>query len=233
MYILHTFSDRFAIDIEHSSVAILIDRQSGTITKTSAVGNTVDTAFSQRIHGIIGVISLLRGKYLLAITDSKSVGSIQGNEIRQLTDATIIPYNPDQQLTQQQTKDEEQYLALLRRVLLTGRFYFSYDYDLTLSSQNIAELATSHSQHNDNQQQHSGDGDNGISLSEQGSYTPGHYKRADTRYFWYVQHSSLCCHVLGLLTVDGMLTVLTHRICCRHRSSTYQEPLPVIRPHRF
>lgn len=95
---------------------------------------------------VVYVISLLRGRYLLVMTSSKHVATVQGCPVRQLVDSKILPFHADKQggnpLTSEQEQDETRYLSLLHTVLHCGFFYFSYDYDLTLSTQRIAAIRT-------------------------------------------------------------------------------------------
>lgn len=101
------------------------------------------------------------------MTGSKHVATVQGCPIRQLVDTKIIPYQTEKNangavvLTSEQEKDEQKYLNLLNKVLQCGFFYFSYDYDLTLSTQRIAAIRTDPSA-------------NSLPL----------WKRADSRFFW-------------------------------------------------
>ena len=98
------------------------------------------------------------------MTGSKHVATVQGCPIRQLVDTKIIPFASDKKavtLTSDQEKDEQKYLSLVNQVLQCGFFYFSYDYDLTLSTQRIADIRADPSQ-------------NSLPL----------WKRADSRFFW-------------------------------------------------
>ena len=98
------------------------------------------------------------------MTGSKHVATVQGCPIRQLVDSKIIPFNGDKYssaLTAEQEKEEATYLSMLRAQLHCGFFYFSYDYDLTLSTQRIAEIRSDAAQ-------------SALPL----------WKRADTRFFW-------------------------------------------------
>lgn len=100
------------------------------------------------------------------MTGSKHVATVQGCPIRQLVDTKMIPFHTEKNsapshLTIDQEKDESTYLALINQVLQCGFFYFSYDYDLTLSTQRIAN----------------------IRADATASALPL-WKRADSRFFW-------------------------------------------------
>lgn len=176
MYLLHTYPDRFVLDVDGggqsdghggsgSPESLLIDRATGAITRSKGQQRPPHgAAYSERIDGLLGIITLLRGRYLIVMTGSKHVATVQGCPIRQLVDTKIIPFATDKyavHLTADQEKDETRYLSLLNQVLQCGFFYFSYDYDLTLSTQRIAAIRTDPSA-------------NALPL----------WKRADPRFFW-------------------------------------------------
>eukprot|EP01117_Protostelium_nocturnum_P004163 TRINITY_DN1546_c0_g1_i1.p1 TRINITY_DN1546_c0_g1~~TRINITY_DN1546_c0_g1_i1.p1 ORF type:complete len:581 (-),score=131.13 TRINITY_DN1546_c0_g1_i1:54-1796(-) len=85
----------------------------------------------EEIFGIIGVINLLRGPYLLLITGRKSVARVKDRTIWLMTKYKIIPFSTSHKLSPSQEQDEEQYLAMLNSVLSCGNFYFSHSLDIT------------------------------------------------------------------------------------------------------
>lgn len=52
----------------------------------------VDGAVRQTIHGIIGIINLIAGPYLIVITSKVRVGDINGQAIYKVQTTDIIPY---------------------------------------------------------------------------------------------------------------------------------------------
>ena len=154
--------------------SLVIDRASGSMSRAKTPHHRASqgAAFSERIDGLLGTIQLLRGRYLIVMTGSKHVATVQGCPIRQLVDSKLIPFNSDKYsmgsaLTAEQEKEETKYLALLRAQLACGFFYFSYDYDLTLTTQRIA-LNKSEAD----------------SSSGGGVMSQPMWKRADSRFFW-------------------------------------------------
>lgn len=166
MFVLYTFADRFVVELEgrgltspgsvgHASAAgdsLYIFRSTGAIQRVTAqqkqtgqvqppVGNPLVV---ERIDAILGIINLLRGRYLLVITGSKHIATVQGCPIKQLKLTKLVPFvDPNSHpLTPTQERDEARYLKLLHNVLQCGSFYFSYDYDLTLNTQRIADIRT-------------------------------------------------------------------------------------------
>jgi hypothetical protein len=52
----------------------------------------VDGATGRSIHGIIGVINLIAGSYLIVITSKVRVGDINGQTIYKVQTTDLIPY---------------------------------------------------------------------------------------------------------------------------------------------
>ncbi|KAJ2573403.1 Phosphoinositide phosphatase sac1 [Coemansia sp. RSA 1813] len=117
---------------------LLIDRSSGTVKAVS----TTDTvnAFSaapQRTitaHGIMGIINLQRGPYIILITGREAVGSVGTSTVYRVSETKIVKVAADNRVVQGfDAVDEATYLRLLESALAVKSFYFSYDMDLTSS----------------------------------------------------------------------------------------------------
>ncbi|KAF2072284.1 hypothetical protein CYY_006391 [Polysphondylium violaceum] len=149
--------------------------QSFNIEKTSLKINTTATKVHDNervlekfdIKGIIGTVQLVSGHYLMVFKERYEVATVVGKKIYQMKGFTIIPFIPNQQslvnIPDQQS--EEQHLDMIKWVLSSENFYFSYNYDITHTAQRIA------------------------SMSEQEKKKPFH-ERADSRFFWnekYIQ----------------------------------------------
>ncbi len=52
----------------------------------------VDGAIRRSIHGIIGIINLIAGPYLIVITSKVRIGDINGQAIYKVQTTDIIPY---------------------------------------------------------------------------------------------------------------------------------------------
>ena len=52
----------------------------------------VDRAIRKSIHGIIGIINLISGPYLIVITSKVRIGDINGQAIYKVQTTDIIPY---------------------------------------------------------------------------------------------------------------------------------------------
>lgn len=96
------------------------------------------TAIRRRIWGIVGTIKLLSCRYLIVITDAKRIGTIAGQQIFQITATDVIPYSKsDLHLTDKQIENNTTYLEMIKSVLNTPYFYFSYTYDLSHTMQRL------------------------------------------------------------------------------------------------
>jgi hypothetical protein len=52
----------------------------------------VDGAIQRSIHGIIGIINLISGPYLIVITSKLRIGDINGHIIYKVQTTDVIPY---------------------------------------------------------------------------------------------------------------------------------------------
>lgn len=91
-----------------------------------------------RIYGIVGIARLLRGPYLIVITEREEVGKLHGHKIWQVKDTKIIPFKEYAPMDKVQEEDEERYLHMLRLVLSLPGVYYSHTYDITHTAQRQA-----------------------------------------------------------------------------------------------
>lgn len=74
-------------------------------------------------------------------TSKEKVGEIDGHLIFEIKGFDIIPFSKSTiHLSAVQVQDNQQYLAMVQRVLATPGFYLSYTYDLTHSLQRRQHL---------------------------------------------------------------------------------------------
>lgn len=164
---LHTFENEFLVvpNIGESGPGLRIDRRTGLLSRYNINEKPLEAgADAQVIFGIMGFAKLLRGKYLVVITNAQVVARINGHEIRRVTETDIIPFSAaklhDDLPSAQHQTDEAEYLRMLGYVLESHYFYFSYTYDVTHSAQRIAAISNSD------------------------DATSPLWKRADERFFW-------------------------------------------------
>lgn len=100
-----------------------------------------------KVYGIIGMIQLLSGPYLIVITQRKSVGRLCGNDLWFVAGIQSFGCASDlrirQTLTSRQADDEETYVELLDLFFSTTGVYYSSTYDMTRSFQSqVTSLGT-------------------------------------------------------------------------------------------
>lgn len=91
---------------------------------------------TQKIYGIIGIIKLIAGPYLIVVTEAEKIGEINGQPIYQVQKTEMLSFRKTTtHLTEAQVNFNTSYLSMIRQVLATPAFYFSYSYDLSHSVQ--------------------------------------------------------------------------------------------------
>ncbi|KAK9469434.1 SacI homology domain-containing protein [Lipomyces arxii] len=123
---------QFINNVTSPSTVLHISKPNGdiTISKNESDSDKYAT-FGQSIPGILGIIRLRIGKYIIVITRSQKVGLIKGHVVYKVTDFEFILLRDGIV----RDKDEASYLALLKRHIRNGPMYFSYTWDLTNSMQ--------------------------------------------------------------------------------------------------
>ncbi|KAK6178001.1 hypothetical protein SNE40_012847 [Patella caerulea] len=137
---LHITSDKFIIEPVDSSndELLVIDRVSQEIALQGNKGQIPASAITRTIYGILGIIRLIAGPYLVVITKKKKVGEINGNTIWQILDTEMHSYKRSTtHLTEGQISDNKLYISMVESVLKTEYYYFSSSFDLTHSSQRL------------------------------------------------------------------------------------------------
>ncbi|KAL5557407.1 hypothetical protein UlMin_039643 [Ulmus minor] len=95
----------------------------------------------QTIFGVVGVLKLLTGSYLIVITDRESVGSYLGHPIYKILSMKVFPCDHSvKNSNAEHKKMEAEFAGLLNIVEKTAGLFFSYDTNLTLSLQKLHDL---------------------------------------------------------------------------------------------
>ncbi|KAF2148698.1 hypothetical protein K461DRAFT_324192 [Myriangium duriaei CBS 260.36] len=115
-----------------NSPTLVVDRPSGDLRLND--GKLLGGQRVSSIQGILGIISLRLDKYVVVITKSRPMGRIRGQMIYNVVSTELLP------LRERPVRDpeEDQYVALVNRILQTGPMYYSYTFDLTNSFQRQA-----------------------------------------------------------------------------------------------
>jgi hypothetical protein len=89
------------------------------------------TSDPKRVFGIVGVIELSMGKYLVTVKSRNLVGAIGERKIWKIGEVSLWPFHSSQdQGTFSQREDDKKYSSLLQSILQSP-LYFSYDMDIT------------------------------------------------------------------------------------------------------
>lgn len=147
VFYLYTVPDKFyAVPVNDFSRVLVVDRMTGTLTvQNNHTEEDLPNPQCRRvIYGIIGVINLLGGSYMLFITERKQIGTISDQNIYQIVQTEMLPSSTykEKNMTADQISSNQQYIGMITKVLSTPYFYFSYSYDLTHSMQQINSFNT-------------------------------------------------------------------------------------------
>ncbi|KAJ4714067.1 Phosphoinositide phosphatase family protein [Melia azedarach] len=142
---LWEFPDQFVVEPTDGSSgsSLAISRADGSMSLIDEIPEctSVRVPKIQPIFGVVGVLKLLAGSYLIVITESECVGSYLGHPIYKITSLKILPC--DHSLNNspaEQKKVETEFSRLLKVAERTSGLYFSYDTNLTLSVQRLNTL---------------------------------------------------------------------------------------------
>ncbi|KAL4186473.1 hypothetical protein AMTRI_Chr09g14310 [Amborella trichopoda] len=93
------------------------------------------------IYGLVGMLRLLAGAYMVVITERECVGSYLGYPMFKVSNLQIFPCNHALKIsTAEQKKMETEFAVLLNAAERTSGLYFSYDVNLTLNMQRLHDL---------------------------------------------------------------------------------------------
>ena len=136
--VFHCTDDRFYIEPMNSKLLLTIDRVSHEISLEENNGQIPFSASRKTVYGIVGIVHLIAGPYLILITKKIKIGALNKQAIWRLVDTDIIPFSRSTvSLTAEQKVYNDKYLSMLQQVLGTPYFYFSYSYDLTHTLQRL------------------------------------------------------------------------------------------------
>ncbi|KAJ7552880.1 hypothetical protein O6H91_06G074100 [Diphasiastrum complanatum] len=125
----------------HQTLAI--DRTDGELSSIGElpISNNEQSMVNTIIFGLVGVIRLLAGSYVLVITSKDYAGTYYGSPVFRISSMKFLSCNSSvKELNAQQKRDEAHFTSLLKTVERTPGLYFSYDMDLTLSTQRSYDL---------------------------------------------------------------------------------------------
>ncbi|PIA46780.1 hypothetical protein AQUCO_01500374v1 [Aquilegia coerulea] len=142
---LWEFPDQYVVEpIEGKSDSCLaISRVDGSMSLIDEIPDctSVRAPRTQTIFGVIGMLKLLAGVYVLVITERECVGSYLGHPIFKMSSLKVLPCDHSlNNSPMEQKKMESEFSMLLNAAERTSGLYFSYDVNLTVNAQRLHNL---------------------------------------------------------------------------------------------
>ena len=110
---------------------VAIHRQADIKVQLTEPNSISTVAVRKTIHGVLGIVELPLGAYLIVIAHRKKVGDVDGQPVHRLETAECIPIWCKAATSSKEAEAHRYCLALLHDTLGTPYFYFSYTGDLT------------------------------------------------------------------------------------------------------
>lgn len=142
---LWEFPDQYIVEPTDGSSCphLAINRTDGSINLIDELPecSSVRVPKIWTIFGVVGMLKLLAGSYLLVIMERECVGSYLGHPIFKVSSLKTFPCNHSlKNSPEEQKKMETKFSGLLNVAERTPGLYFSYDVNLTLSAQRLHDL---------------------------------------------------------------------------------------------
>ena len=116
--ILHISPDKFFVEsLTATQVVLVIDRITYELTLQTNNGQIPPIASRKPIAGILGIIPLVSGPYLVVVTRKARLGAEQGGEVWRVVETEIISYaRAEHHLTPTQLEANRRYTGMLQSV---------------------------------------------------------------------------------------------------------------------
>ncbi|XP_021907955.1 phosphoinositide phosphatase SAC6-like isoform X2 [Carica papaya] len=139
------FPDKYVIEPTDGPCrsSLEISRVDGSMQLIDGVTecNSIRVPKIQTIFGVVGMLKLLAGSYLIVITDRECVGSYLGHPIYKVLSLKVLPCDHSLRTSPaEQKKMESEFSRLLNVAEKSSGLYFSYEVNLTLSAQRMHDL---------------------------------------------------------------------------------------------
>lgn len=176
-YTVTSTSNHIALKNPNSNSIAVINRVSGSISieakPTTPSSNTIEC------FGFLGISHFSASKYIITISQIETVGRIKDFFVYLIKDIDFIPYNQSVS-TMPEHKEDLAFMKMIKDVIHTDSFYYSYDYDITHRLQTISSFSD----------------------SEKSMPT---WARAERRFFWNI---SMCSDFIQAGTSDLIIPVI-------------------------
>lgn len=141
-YVLYSTSQLYALQVAGGSETLVIDRLSGEVRvdrlteKLFEGASVIVPPKQQHVFGFAGLVQLLDGGHVIAMTARTKVASVGGKAIYRIDGWQLLPLaRSDVHLTEEQRLTNAVYLQMVWQVLRTPYFYYSTKFDITHSLQ--------------------------------------------------------------------------------------------------
>ncbi|XP_019175528.1 PREDICTED: phosphoinositide phosphatase SAC7-like isoform X1 [Ipomoea nil] len=142
---LWEFSDQYVIEPSDGSsgMCMAISRVDASMHLIDEMPHcsTLRVPKIQTVFGVVGMLQLGAGSYLIIITERECVGSYLGHPIFKVTSLNVLPCDHSLKSSSvEQKRMKAEFSALLSVAERTHGLYFSYDVNITLSAQRLHDL---------------------------------------------------------------------------------------------
>ncbi|KAK1587689.1 hypothetical protein Q3G72_015890 [Acer saccharum] len=142
---LWEFPDQYVVEPTDGSTgsSLAISRVDGSMNLIEKVPECSDLRVPKirSIFGVVGMLKLVAGSYLIVITERECVGTYWGHPIYKVSSLKVFPCDHSlSKSSAEQKKVESEFSRLLNVAEQTCGLYFSYDTNLTLSTQRLHDL---------------------------------------------------------------------------------------------
>ncbi|XP_023762606.1 phosphoinositide phosphatase SAC7 [Lactuca sativa] len=142
---LWEFPDQYIVEPTDGSSGscLAVNRVNGSMSLVDEVPHCtmVRVPKIQTVFGVVGMLKLLAGSYLLVITDRESVGTYLGHPFFKVLSLKVFPCDHSlKNSPEEQKRVESEFSNLLKVAEKTHGLYFSYDVNITLSAQRLNDL---------------------------------------------------------------------------------------------
>jgi len=122
----------FAVYREGARMYTVIQREGGGIGQIEALGAVPK---GQECYGLLGIATLQSTKCLIVVSEASFIGTLKEAKIFRVEKCDFLPF------TSPLSPTDTHQIALLRHIINSKSFYFSYTYDLTHSLQRISTFS--------------------------------------------------------------------------------------------
>ncbi|GKV30193.1 hypothetical protein SLEP1_g39037 [Rubroshorea leprosula] len=130
------------IDGSHGS-SLSVSRVDGSMKLIDEVPecSSIRVPKIRTIFGVVGMLKLVAGSYLITITERECVGSYLGHPIYKVASLKVFPCDHSLKNSPvEQKKVESEFFGLLQVAERTTGLFFSYDTNITLRAQRLHDL---------------------------------------------------------------------------------------------